>query len=96
MTMQCGRISQPQRRACPPQHGSDGLRRLDVERCSVELLAEVKPKSWYCGISSTSCSSGWFTRRTRRLLRWFRRLPFNNSMHFLFLAMDAGGCGGLR
>jgi hypothetical protein len=29
-------------------------------------------------------------------LLWFRRLPFNNSMHFLFSAIDGGSCCGLR
>jgi hypothetical protein len=27
-------------------------------------------------------------------LLWFRRMPFNNSMHFLFSAIDGGSsCG---
>ena len=33
----------------------------------------------------------------RRLIcSWFRRLPFNSSTHFLFLAIDGGSCCGLR
>ena len=36
-------------------------------------------------------------RGLRRLIcLWFRRLPFNNSMHFLFLAIAGGSCCGLR
>ena len=36
-------------------------------------------------------------RGLRRLIcLWFRRLPFNNSMHFLSLAIDGGSCCGLR
>jgi hypothetical protein len=35
-------------------------------------------------------------RLGRLICLWFRRLPFNNSVHFLFLAIDRGSCCGLR
>jgi hypothetical protein len=67
---------------------------IEVAQSTVSIYMVLRPdrplQTW-----KTSLATIW--RGLRRLIcLWFRRLPFNNSMHFLFLAMDAGGCGGLR
>src|SRR6266545_3014174 len=84
------------------ENPSWGATKIHGELLKLGNVANPRFRSTWCPGEIGHCRPGRpsFAIIWRGLCRliclWFRRLPFNNSMHFLSLAIDGGNCCGLR